>query len=323
MSALSVHHHLFVQAMLLRRVATFDQWLKVWKQIAKVLKLRVQDNEFLTFYGQINYNIEPFGFRIDLMIDEGNGPIDVEEIQNNISSNRRAQPSRWMALVNTRSDSSSKLGSEFTPIEISLYKKIIDKIVLHSKNRFCVSYHDAIRLSSMLETPLKKSDAEKTLSAFVRKGWLSLSSNGFYTLSARARLELKAYLMENYGEDEQPPVCASCREVVMRGFKCPNGKCPKAMHEACLINNARQSNACPACKSKWSFERRIGESAPLAPYAVSAEEDESESLSTSQRHSGIVLPEEEEDIKPDLQPDSSRRRSTRSRPSQSQSRRNG
>ncbi|MBW0545788.1 hypothetical protein O181_085503 [Austropuccinia psidii MF-1] len=144
----------------------------------------------------------------------------------------------------------------------------------------------------MLETPLKKV-MRKNIIGF---SWLSLSKNGFYTLSACAQLELKAYLMENYGKDEQPPVCASCWEVVMRGFKCP-----KAMHEACVINNARQSNACPACKS---FEQRIGESAPLAPYAVSAEEDESESLPTSQCHSGILLPEEE-DIKPDFQPDSS------------------
>ncbi|MBW0581269.1 hypothetical protein O181_120984, partial [Austropuccinia psidii MF-1] len=53
--------------------------------------VQVQDNDSLKFYGQINYNIEPFGFRIDVMIDKGNGPIDVEEIQNNISSNRRAQ----------------------------------------------------------------------------------------------------------------------------------------------------------------------------------------------------------------------------------------
>ncbi|MBW0499517.1 hypothetical protein O181_039232 [Austropuccinia psidii MF-1] len=89
------------------------------------------------------------------------------------------------------------------------------------------------------------------------------------------------------------------------GFKFPNGKCPKALHEACVIKNARQFNACPASKSKCSFEKRIRESAPLPPYPVSAEEDESESLSTSLCHSGIVLPEEEEDIKPNFQPESS------------------
>ncbi|MBW0558331.1 hypothetical protein O181_098046 [Austropuccinia psidii MF-1] len=61
--------------------------------------VQVQDNDFLKFYGQINYNIEPFGFIIDVMIDKGNGLIDVEEIQNDISSSFRAQLSIWMVLA--------------------------------------------------------------------------------------------------------------------------------------------------------------------------------------------------------------------------------
>ncbi|MBW0571487.1 hypothetical protein O181_111202 [Austropuccinia psidii MF-1] len=134
-----LHICLFVQETFLRRIGTFDQWLKVWKQIAKVLKrwseplqdlnsqrgansqkamilknsftfihssakchrnlVQVKDNHFLTFYGQIRYNIEPFGFRTDVIIDKGNVPIDLEEIQNNISSNCRAQLSIWMVLA--------------------------------------------------------------------------------------------------------------------------------------------------------------------------------------------------------------------------------
>lgn len=282
---LSELHHLFIHALLLRRLAPYEKCLEVWMKSAEVIGVRVADNEFAQFYGQINDRIESFGFRIALLSDEGNGPIDMNLLPSNPNSSttKRLQTKRWMALVNTRSDDTAKLGTDLNPNEIAFYKKIVDQIILSANYRYCISYHDALRLSSTLDSALKKTDAERLLKVLIKKGWLSQSSTGYFSLSIRAKLELQSYIQENYAEEDRPPACASCRELVMRGFKCPNAQCPKAMHVVCAMNQSRHSNSCPSCKSRFSYEIKIGEDAPRGESRVVNHhdlDDENEDLSS-------------------------------------------
>lgn len=72
--------------------------------------------------------------------------------------------------VNTRSDDTAKLGTDFNPNEIALYKKIVDRIILSTNYRYCLSYHDCLRLTSTLQANIKKSEAEKLLTVLVEKG---------------------------------------------------------------------------------------------------------------------------------------------------------
>jgi hypothetical protein len=51
---------------------------------------------------------------------------------------------------------------------------------------------------------------------FFNSGWLNQSRTGCYSLSIRSKLELKSYIEENYNEEDRPPQCAACREIVMR-----------------------------------------------------------------------------------------------------------
>ncbi|KAA1097750.1 hypothetical protein PGT21_018795 [Puccinia graminis f. sp. tritici] len=275
-------HHLFLHAMLLRRVASYEKWLEVWKKSARILGINVSDNGFVQFYGEINDRIERFGFRIDLLCEEGNGPINMDQIKQDTADNRRLKTKRWMALVNTRSDDSAKLGTEFNPTEISFYKKIVDNIILSANYRYCLSRHDCLRLTTTLQASLKKSDAEKCLRILVKKGWLNESRTGCYSLSIRAKLELKSYIEENYNEEDRPPQCAACREIVMRGFKCPNSECPKAMHVTCIINQSRQAHICPSCRSPFNYRTLIGEDAPKGESraTVDDEDDDPENEST-------------------------------------------
>ncbi|PLW25827.1 hypothetical protein PCANC_23238 [Puccinia coronata f. sp. avenae] len=279
-------HHLFIHAMLLRRVAPYEQWMEVWKKSAAVTGKRVSESEFAPFYGEINDRIAPIGFSIDVLSDEGIGPIDLEQIQNETSHGRRVKTKRWMALVNTRSDETAKLGTEFGSNEISLYKKIVDRIILSTNYRYCLTHHDCLRLTSTLEANIKKSEAEKLLTVLVEKGWLSKSSTGYYSLSIRSKLELKSYIDENYNEEDRPPTCAACREIVMRGFKCPNSECPKAMHVTCIINQTRQAHICPSCKSPFSYSIKIGEDAPKGRNQTLTNGDNDDAANTSTQRSG-------------------------------------
>ncbi|KAI9628138.1 hypothetical protein KEM48_011816 [Puccinia striiformis f. sp. tritici PST-130] len=241
-------HHIFIHAMMLRRVAPYEKWIEIWKRSAGVVGVQVTESGFAQFYGEINDRIERFGFRIDILSDEGIGPIDIDQLeQESNGSSRRVRTKRHMALVNTRSDESAKLGTEFTSNEISLYKKIVDRIILSANYRYCIPNHDCLRLASTLQTNIKKSDAEKLLKVLVKK---------------------------NYNEEDRPPQCAACREIVMRGFKCPNSECPKAMHVTCIMNQNRQAHICPSCKSAFNYNTKIGEDAPRGQDRATQEEDD-------------------------------------------------
>ncbi|OAV92900.1 hypothetical protein PTTG_02732 [Puccinia triticina 1-1 BBBD Race 1] len=273
-------HHLLIHAMLLRRVAPYEKWLEVWKKSAGILGTEVTDGAFISFYGEINERIERFGFRIDILSDEGLGPIDMDEIEQESSSTRRLKTKRWMAMVNTRSDGTAKFGTDFNPTEISLYKKMVDRIILSANYRYCISHHDCLRLTSTLKPVMKKSDAEKFLCVLVNRGWLSKSRTGCYSLSIRSKLELKSYIDENYNEEDRPPQCAACREIVMRGFKCPNSECPKAMHVMCIVNQTKQAHVCPSCKSPFNYNTMIGEDAPKGASRATVDEGDAENTST-------------------------------------------
>ena len=74
---------------------------------------------------------------------------------------------------------------------------------------------------------LKMAEAEKMLKTLVDEGWFEKSKKGFYSLSPRALMELRGWLIETYNdvdedEDEDPDEeriprikqCAACKEIV-------------------------------------------------------------------------------------------------------------
>lgn len=73
---------------------------------------------------------------------------------------------------------------------------------------------------------LKLVEAERTLKSLVDEGWFEKSSKGYYSLSPRAIMELRGWLIETYndveddGEDEEgvrnPKIklCEACKEII-------------------------------------------------------------------------------------------------------------
>ena len=68
--------------------------------------------------------------------------------------------------------------------------------------------------------------AERVLASLVAEGWFELSKAGFYSLSPRALMELRGWLIETYNEGadedgsedeewvERIKLCQACKEIV-------------------------------------------------------------------------------------------------------------
>ncbi|KAL8955519.1 MAG: hypothetical protein Q9183_006612 [Haloplaca sp. 2 TL-2023] len=95
---------------------------------------------------------------------------------------------------------------------------------------------------------LKMVEAEKMLKTLVDEGWFEKSKKGYYSLSPRALMELRGWLIETYNEvdeddddDERVPrvkQCVACKEVV-----------------------TTRSRTCPMCKTEWTGNDYVGDRA--------------------------------------------------------------
>lgn len=158
---------------------------------------------------------------------------------------------RLYALVNSTSDPIIQLATVHTAEEISFLKRVLDAMF----ETFNTSRHEVMAITSMqalslsklrdteaatangAETQgsagqgLKMAEAEKMLKTLVEEGWFEKSRRGFYSLSPRALMELRGWLIETYNdvdeedeeEDRAPRIkqCAACKEIVtmVSGFE--------------------------------------------------------------------------------------------------------
>ncbi len=151
---------------------------------------------------------------------------------------------RIYSLVNSTSDPIIQLATVHTAEEISFLKRVLDAMF----ETFNTSRHEVMAITSMqalrlckprdtqASTPngaetqgnagqgLKMAEAEKMLKTLVEEGWFEKSRKGFYSLSPRALMELRGWLIETYNdideeddeEDRAPRIkqCAACKEIV-------------------------------------------------------------------------------------------------------------
>ena len=157
---------------------------------------------------------------------------------------------RIFALVNTTSDPITQLATTHTADEVAYLKRLLDAMFeMHNTPRqeiMAVTSMQAVRLhkadghqrqdaagAANGETQttgthsLTMASAEKVLKDLVREGWFEKSRAGFFTLSPRALIELKHYLLTTYNvsdeDDDQEEaderqdrikLCAACKEIV-------------------------------------------------------------------------------------------------------------
>ena len=147
-------------------------------------------------------------------------------------------PERVYALVNTTSDPLMQLATTYSADEIGFVKRLLDAMFDTNNTRrqeaMAVSDTQAIQLSraegggrreSQAQTQegssgsaqsLTMTQAEIVLRRLVEEGWLEISRKGYYSLTPRALMELRAWLVTMYNEDNEKKIkfCAACKDII-------------------------------------------------------------------------------------------------------------
>jgi hypothetical protein len=206
---------------------------------------------------------------------------------------------RIYAIVNSTSDPLTQLATTRGPDEIAYIKRLLDAMFeTHNTPRqeiMGVTGMEALKLakpggrnrqsvngsrlegdddevSQVVDKGLKPSEAESLLASLVAEGWLERSKEGWYTLSPRALMELKNWLVAAYNEGEAEAggdewqrikLCQACKNIITIGQRCSNLDCNVRLHDTCQAAFwvARREKKCPKCKSDWDGRLWVGEKA--------------------------------------------------------------
>ncbi|KAM5348313.1 hypothetical protein ACJ41O_008137 [Fusarium nematophilum] len=238
---------------------------------------------------------------------------------------------RIYALVNTTSDPQTQLATAYSPDELAFIKRVLDamfeKFNTPRMEVLAITEMQAIKLArpnrresqvdveAQTQTPvdrgLKHSEVETVLSSLVGGGWFEKSSEGFYTLSPRALLELRPWLVETYNDPDLGPrdwqrikFCEACKDIVTNGIRCAEPECNFRLHDICeeVFWRTRRDKRCPKCSRDWTGHKFTGERAVTSTDAFQRGRRRGGGWRRStladdiiRDHGGADEPEEEED----------------------------
>lgn len=159
------------------------------------------------------------------------------------STEHQISRKRTYALVNSTDDPITQLATSHTADEISYVKRVLDAMFETNntprKAIMAVSSTEAVRLAKAPSDSSRQTQngsatqgsngqsltmvqAEKTLKNLVVEGWLELSDKGYYSLSPRALMELRGWLIDTYNDDDGDEderdvrirTCMACKEII-------------------------------------------------------------------------------------------------------------
>jgi non-structural maintenance of chromosomes element 1 len=272
-------HRAFLQALLARKSLTLEEAKPLIAQIesaanperptlAEDVTLADLDNYIHTLNSQISF----FDFEIR-------------------STQHQIKKTRIYALVNTTSDALTQMATTHTADEIAYVKRVLDAMFetynTHSREVMAIKPNQALQLAKPAGVSTRResgtqaqsqnagltmAQAEKMMRDMVSEGWFDLN-NEFYTLSPRALMELRGWLVDTYNtpddekdddEEELPQaikMCEGCKEIVTMGQRCPQLDCQARVHNHCKagmfrIHGGREQ--CPKCKTAWVDALPVG-----------------------------------------------------------------
>jgi hemerythrin len=224
-------------------------------------------------------------------VNDAISPFDLE-IRNTLHQTQRT---RIYALVNTTSDALTQMATVHSADEIAYVKRVLDAMFeTHNTQRAEIMATTGMQALELAKLPhdrresnaltqaaqnaaLTKSQAENMLESMVAEGWFELSQRGYYSLTPRALMELKDWLVRTYNdqaaesdeEDDEPPrmrlkFCEACRDIVTVGQRCPSAPCNARLHDDCVGKIFRAQHGqqtCPSCKTDWKDVGFVGERA--------------------------------------------------------------
>jgi non-structural maintenance of chromosomes element 1 len=281
-------HRAFLQSLLAQQTITYTTAKPI---LAAIQTAHDRDSERQTLENDISQ--DDFENYIDTL-NQHISPFDIE-IRSTL---HQTSKERIYSLVNTTSDALTQLSTSFSVEELGFVKRVLDAMFETFNTRraeiMAVTSMQALRLgkpneesrrrestqtqgtNAVANAGLTQSQAQRVLDLLVKQGWFERSTKGFYSLSPRALMELKNWLVEMYNQDpdsddeedeaEHTKIksCAACREIVTVGQRCPDLDCETRMHDFCVRNIFRAQGGreiCPTCKKSWTDAPPVGEKA--------------------------------------------------------------
>ncbi|KAI0140064.1 putative DNA repair protein Nse1 [Hypoxylon sp. NC0597] len=221
------------------------------------------------------------------------------------SSVHQVTKERVYALINTTSDPVTQLATLHSAEEIAFVRRVIDAIFdKYNTPRMEVLALDGMQANKLRSAPrsddenpdanasingqangadpetqtqtvgglkgLKSSEVEAVMRSMVDEGWFERSREGFYSLSPRALMELRSWLINEYNDPEAEPdewqrvkFCEACREIVTVGQRCAERDCLARLHDVCedAFWRTRRDRKCPRCEREWDGRHFVGERA--------------------------------------------------------------
>lgn len=191
----------------------------------------ITQEHLTTYITAANTAISPFDLEIRSTLSQTQDPSPTDS------------PPRIYALVNTTSDAITQLSTTYTADEIAFVKRILDFMFDTNNTRLCeglcISSIQAIQQAKISgvdrrhsQNPatqatqggaaqsLSMTQAENMMRNLVEEGWLEKSRAGFFSLTPRALMELRGWLISTYNEQDEGgrgskiKFCAACKDIV-------------------------------------------------------------------------------------------------------------
>ncbi|KAJ5162754.1 uncharacterized protein N7500_004584 [Penicillium coprophilum] len=280
----------FLQAFMARSSMTFEDAQPILAAILTVSEGRTVDpdevgeEQFSDFVSAANTAVSPFDLEIRSSL-----PQILQPSQEDVST---TPLKRVYALVNTTSDPLTQLATTYSPDEIAFLKRLLDFMFATNNTRVCegmvASQMQAVQLhkapsgerqstsndSTQTQTAavqsLRMTQAETMILHLIEEGWLQKSPKGYLSLTPRALMELRSWLVLTYNDEnfDGRPIqriksCAACKDIITVGQRCEDHECNGRLHDHCMRNFFRmqQAEKCPMCKKDWPGDRFVGERA--------------------------------------------------------------
>ncbi|KAJ5152772.1 uncharacterized protein N7482_009250 [Penicillium canariense] len=282
----------FLQAFMARSAMTFEEAQPVLAALFSAHESRSVDSEDITqehlssLVSAANTAISPFDLEIRTSRRQ-----DPEETHQDTPV---TPPVLVYALVNTTSDALTQLATTYSADEIAFVKRVLDFMFDTNNKRRCegmvISSMQAIQMAKAggerrrstnvgTQQPeggaaqnLTLSQAENMMKSLTEEGWLEKSRRGYFSLTPRALMELRGWLVSTYNDDEldgrranRIKFCAACKDIITSGQRCDDLDCKGRIHDHCVRNFFRMQKAekCPICKADWSGDKFVGERAAV------------------------------------------------------------
>ncbi|EFQ27694.1 RING-like domain-containing protein [Colletotrichum graminicola] len=282
----------FLQAFLARGTLTFEEAQTI---LAEIFTIEAEDGEPVATEQVTQQDFESF-------LEAAAEAVSFFDYEIR-SAVHQVSKKRVYALVNTASDPMTQLATTYNAEQIAFIKRLLDAMFeTYNSPRMelmCITEMQAIKLArpprqqnnnrndvdedgaptqtqSSADKGLKHSEVEDMLMNLMNQGWLEKSRNGFYSLSPRALLELRAWLIDSYNDPDAAAqewqrikFCEACKGIVTVGQRCGEVDCNARLHHICADAywRTQRSHKCPRCSRDWDDEHYVGEEAQTSTEA--------------------------------------------------------